>query len=107
VLEASVPDGLVTGILDIAPRPAHRQPSVGLTAAMLRYARDRLLAVLADAGRLPVRDGCLSAVITVMVHTDMPAYAQVMREAVRVLRPGGVFVHIGVHPCLRRVRGPQ
>jgi SAM-dependent methyltransferase len=72
---------------------------IDVSAAMLRYARDRLPAVLADAGRLPVRDGCLSAVITVMVHTDMPAYAQVLREAVRVLRPGGVFVHIGVHPC--------
>jgi hypothetical protein len=34
-----------------------------------------------------------------MVHTDMPAYPQVLREAARVLRPGGALVHVGVHPC--------
>jgi SAM-dependent methyltransferase len=38
-------------------------------------------------------------VIAVWVHTDMPAYPAIVREAARVLRPGGVFVHIGVHPC--------
>jgi SAM-dependent methyltransferase len=72
---------------------------IDLSGAMLRYARDRLPVTLADAGRLPVRDGCVPAVIAVMVHTDMPAYPAVLREAARVLRPGGVFVHIGVHPC--------
>ncbi len=72
---------------------------VDISAAMLRYARGRLPAMLADAGRLPVRDACLPAVITVMAHTDMPGYPAVIAEAARVLRPGGVFLHIGVHPC--------
>jgi SAM-dependent methyltransferase len=72
---------------------------IDLSAAMLRYARGRLPAVRADAVRLPVRDGCLPAVTTVMAHTDMPAYPAVVAEAARVLRPGGTFVHIGVHPC--------
>jgi SAM-dependent methyltransferase len=38
-------------------------------------------------------------VIAVMVHTDMAGYPAVLHEVSRVLRPGGVFVHVGVHPC--------
>jgi SAM-dependent methyltransferase len=70
-----------------------------ISTAMLRYARGRLPALLAEAERLPFRDGCLPAVVSIMVHTDMPAYPAVLAEAARVLRPGGIFVHIGVHPC--------
>jgi hypothetical protein len=42
---------------------------------MLRYARGRLPIARADAGRLPVRDGSVPAVVAVMVHTDMPEYS--------------------------------
>jgi SAM-dependent methyltransferase len=72
---------------------------VDLSAGMLRHARGRLPVARADAGYLPIADGSLPAVIAVMVHTDMPAYPAVLHEAARVLRPGGVFVHVGVHPC--------
>jgi SAM-dependent methyltransferase len=72
---------------------------VDLSAGMLRHAAGRLPAVRADAGRLPVRSGSVPAAIAMMVHTDMPDYPAVLREASRVLRPGGVFVHVGVHPC--------
>ena len=72
---------------------------IDISAAMLRHARGRLPAARADAARLPVRDHCLPAVITVMAHTDMPAYPAVLAEAARVLQPGGRLVHIGVHPC--------
>jgi SAM-dependent methyltransferase len=72
---------------------------IDISAAMLRHARGRLPAARADAARLPVRDRCLPAVITVMAHTDMPAYPGVLAEAARVLQPGGRLVHIGVHPC--------
>jgi SAM-dependent methyltransferase len=72
---------------------------VDLSAGMLGYARGRLPIARADAVRLPVRDAALDAVVTVMVHTDMPAYPAVVREIARVLRPGGTFVHIGVHPA--------
>ncbi|MBO0807063.1 MAG: class I SAM-dependent methyltransferase [Actinobacteria bacterium] len=70
-----------------------------LSAGMLRHARGRLAVVQADAGRLPVRDAAVPAAIGVMAHTDMPAYPAVLRETARVLRAGGVFVHVGVHPC--------
>jgi SAM-dependent methyltransferase len=72
---------------------------VELSAGMLRHARGRLALARADAARLPVRDAAVPAVVAVMVHTDMPAYPAVLAEAARVLRPGGVLVHVGVHPC--------
>ncbi|MFB8277585.1 class I SAM-dependent methyltransferase [Nocardia colli] len=72
---------------------------VDLSARMLRHARDRLPAVRADAVRLPIRGASLPAVVAVMVHTDMPEYPSVLQEVARVLQPGGVFVHVGVHPC--------
>lgn len=70
-----------------------------ISPAMLRYARGRLPVMLADAARLPIGDGCLPAVLSVMAHTDMPGYPAVLAEAARVLRPGGILAHIGVHPC--------
>jgi len=72
---------------------------VDVSAGMLRHARGRLAIARADAQRLPLRDESLPAVISVMVHTDMPGYLAVVREAARVLRPGGALVHVGVHPC--------
>lgn len=72
---------------------------VDISGGMLRHARGRLPIAQGDAERLPIRDGSMTAVIAMMVHTDMPGYPAVLHEASRVLRPGGVFVHIGVHPC--------
>ncbi len=72
---------------------------VDVSAAMLKHAAGRLPIARADALRLPVSDGGVGAVTSIMVHTDMPEYPAVLREAARVLRPGGLFVHIGVHPC--------
>ncbi|WUH98972.1 class I SAM-dependent methyltransferase [Spirillospora sp. NBC_00431] len=72
---------------------------VDLSAGMLGYAKGRLPIVQGAAERLPIASGVVPAVIAVMVHTDMPEYPAVLREAARVLRPGGVLVHVGVHPC--------
>jgi SAM-dependent methyltransferase len=72
---------------------------VDLSAGMLRHARGRLPIARADAEHLPIPDDTLPAVIAMMVHTDMPGYPAVLREVARILRPGAVLVHIGVHPC--------
>lgn len=92
--------GCGTGVHAAQVRKLGRIPvGIDLSAGMLRHARDRLPIAQADAGHLPIPDGSLPAVIAMMVHTDMPAYPAVLREVARVLRPGGVFVHVGVHPC--------
>jgi ubiquinone/menaquinone biosynthesis C-methylase UbiE len=72
---------------------------VDLSAGMLRHAVVRLPVAQTDATRLPLPDRSLGAVITVMVHTDVAEYRPILDEIARVLRPGGRFVHIGVHPC--------
>ncbi|PPK62380.1 methyltransferase domain-containing protein [Actinokineospora auranticolor] len=72
---------------------------VDLSVGMLGHALLRLPVALADAKRLPFRDSGIPAVVSVMVHTDMPGYPDIIQEAARVLEPGGVLVHVGVHPC--------
>jgi SAM-dependent methyltransferase len=92
--------GCGTGIWAAAIRDLGWTPlGIDVSAAMLRHAARRLAAVQADALRLPIGDATMPAVATIMAHTDMPAYRAVVAEAARVVRPGGVIVHIGVHPC--------
>jgi SAM-dependent methyltransferase len=70
-----------------------------MSGGQLDHARRRLPVVIADAAVPPVRPGCLPAVAAVMCHTDVDDYAAVCRAAGQALRPGGVFAHVGVHPC--------
>ncbi|GAA1857692.1 class I SAM-dependent methyltransferase [Asanoa iriomotensis] len=72
---------------------------VDLSQGQLRWAAARLPVAAGDATRLPVRDASVAAVACVLAHTDVPDYAAVLREAARVLAPGGRLVHVGVHPC--------
>jgi SAM-dependent methyltransferase len=92
--------GCGTGAHAATVRDLGRTPvGLDLSAGMLRHACGRMPTVRGDAARLPFRSGSVSAVVAVMVHTDMPDYPAVLREVARVLRPGGVLVHVGVHPC--------
>jgi SAM-dependent methyltransferase len=72
---------------------------VDISAGMLRHAVGRMPVVRADVERLPFANATVPAVIAAWVHTDMPAYPAIVREVARVLHPGGLFVHIGTHPC--------
>ena len=79
---------------------------VGVDASpdQLRVAKPRAGAigaelVLADATELPFDDASFDAVAQVLVSTDIEPFERLAGEAGRVLRPGGVFVHVGTHPC--------
>lgn len=66
---------------------------------MLGYAVDRLPVARADANRLPFPDHSVDTALGVMISSDLPAFAPVLQEANRVLRPGGTSLHVEVHPC--------
>src|SRR5439155_830666 len=55
--------------------------------------------VIADAATPPLRPGGLAAVAAVICHTDLDDYPAACRALVPALRPGGVFAHVGCHPC--------
>ncbi|MGV9533550.1 class I SAM-dependent methyltransferase [Streptosporangium sandarakinum] len=76
---------------------------VGLdrSADQLRLARGRDGAPLlqGDATRLPFAAGTFTTVTALWVSTDVGDFAGLVREAARVLRPGGMLLFYGVHPC--------
>jgi SAM-dependent methyltransferase len=54
--------------------------------------------VLADAAALPVADGCADLAIAFMSLQDVDDMPMAVREAARILRPGGRFCLAIVHP---------
>jgi len=55
--------------------------------------------VLADGHDLPFAAETFDAVASILTHTDFDDVGAVFREVHRVLRPGGTFAYVGVHPC--------
>jgi SAM-dependent methyltransferase len=77
-----------------------RVVGVDLSADQLQLARARGVDVLqADAADLPFESEEFDAVVSVWTHTDVEDFPLLLREVVRVLRPGGPFVYVGAHPC--------
>jgi SAM-dependent methyltransferase len=77
---------------------------VDLSADQLRIAQRRADAVGAelvqgDATELPFADEEFDAVVQILVSTDIEPFERLVGEAARVLKAGGVFVHVGTHPC--------
>ena len=67
---------------------------------MLRRAEAKGLRVVrSDATALPFEEAAFDAAVSVFTHTDVDDFAGLVREVVRVLRPGAPFVYIGIHPC--------
>jgi ubiquinone/menaquinone biosynthesis C-methylase UbiE len=77
---------------------------VDLSADQLAHAAHRIaVRVRTDATRLPFRDGTFPSAVCTYVHTDIEQIGQVFAEVCRVMRHGGTFVYVGVHPCYRSV----
>jgi SAM-dependent methyltransferase len=55
--------------------------------------------VQGEASRLPFVDEAFETVAAIWISTDVDDFGAVAREAARLLRPGGMFVFFGVHPC--------
>jgi SAM-dependent methyltransferase len=72
---------------------------VDVSVGQLRHAGKRMPVAVAEASALPVRAGTLAAVTAVLCHTDIDDYALTCAALSRGLRTGGVFAHVGVHPC--------
>jgi SAM-dependent methyltransferase len=75
-----------------------RPVGVDISAGQLRHAMAEMPVVQGDATAVPFKNGVAEAAVCVLAHTDVPDYAAVVREVQRILRAGGLFVHIGVHP---------
>lgn len=93
VIDIAGGTGIVTAELAAA---GHQVVVADLSHGMLGIAETRLpgRAVQADAGRLPIRDGSVGAVMSIwLLHLLKPAIAAgVVAEAGRVLRPGGRYL---------------
>jgi SAM-dependent methyltransferase len=55
--------------------------------------------VQGDGAALPFADATFETVAAIWISTDVDDFGAVLAEAVRVLRPGGLLVFYGAHPC--------
>lgn len=107
-------DGEVNRALDVGGGPGRairrldlpERVVVDAAPGMARRARGHgLAAILGDAGRLPVQTDSVGAVLIVDALHHMGPVDDVLAEATRVLRPGGVLVVREFDPATLRGRG--
>lgn len=73
---------------------------IDVSEDMLRRARAKGVCVVqADAASLPFEEASFDAAVSVFTSTDVDDLEAVVREIVRVLRPGAPLVYVAAHPC--------
>jgi ubiquinone/menaquinone biosynthesis C-methylase UbiE len=89
--------GLYVNVLTASGRTV-----VGLdrSADQLRIAQRRSRQILqGDGAALPFADDTFGAVVALWISTDVDDFVTVLKEASRVLVPGGLLLFYGAHPC--------
>ena len=74
--------------------PARRLLEMAEAGAREAGVADRLSTRVGEAGKLPLPEGSVDGAMTSFVLQLTPNRAAAVREAFRVLRPGGVFAHL-------------
>lgn len=74
--------------------PSRRMLELAEAAARETSVADRLQTEVGEAGRLPIADGSADAAMSSFVLHLVPNRAAAVREAHRVLRPGGAFASL-------------
>jgi ubiquinone/menaquinone biosynthesis C-methylase UbiE len=71
-----------------------------VSRGQLEVAKRRSVSLVqANALDLPISSQSTETVVATYIHTDVDDFDGVLNEVARVLRPGGRFIYIGVHPC--------
>jgi len=92
--------GCGTGDLcDVVAAAGYSATGVDFSAGMLAAAHTRAPLARADALALPVPDASTDGIVSGFALRNFVDLDRFFRECARVLRAGGVFVHVGVHPC--------
>ena len=101
VVFADIACGTAPLLADVTDNfPALRRVAVDLSGPYLQRARRRAgpetLYVKAPAERLPLADGSVDVLCTVYLFHELPPKVrrEVAREFARVLRPGGLYLHV-------------
>jgi SAM-dependent methyltransferase len=79
-------------------RRGHSVVGIDSSPAMVEMARERHEALVADAAALPFEDGAFDLVVAYMSVMNLDDPEAGVREAARVLEPGGRFCLAVVHP---------